>query len=57
MHTPYVPNSSKATNRVPKPVPRTEANCEPCDYGLDRYKQENERTEEKLNKMYRSIEL
>jgi hypothetical protein len=26
-------------------------------YSLDRYKQENERTEEKLNKIYRCIEL
>jgi len=32
MHTFHVPNSSKATNRVPEPVSRTEANCEPCDY-------------------------
>jgi hypothetical protein len=35
MYTPYVPNSFKVTYRVPEPVPRTKANCEPGDYDLD----------------------
>ena len=34
MYTPHVPNSLKAAYRVPEPVPRTETNCEPCDYDL-----------------------
>jgi hypothetical protein len=25
----------RVANRVPEPVPRTEANCEPCDYEVD----------------------
>jgi hypothetical protein len=33
MYTPHVPNSLKVAYRVPEPVPRTETNCEPCDYG------------------------
>jgi hypothetical protein len=33
MYTPHVPNSLKVANRVPEFVPRTEANCEPGDYG------------------------
>ncbi|KAK2380980.1 disease resistance protein RUN1 [Trifolium repens] len=32
MYTPHVPNSLKVAYRVPEPVPRTETNCEPCDY-------------------------
>jgi hypothetical protein len=32
MYTPHVPNSLRVAYRVPEPVPRTEANCEPCDY-------------------------
>ena len=34
MYIPHVPNSLKVAYRVPEPVPRTETNCEPCDYGL-----------------------
>jgi len=33
MYTHHVPNSLKVAYRVPEPVPRTEANYEPCDYG------------------------
>jgi len=32
MYTPHVPNSLKVAYCVPEPVPRTEANYEPCDY-------------------------
>jgi hypothetical protein len=34
MHIHYVPNSCKITYRVPEPVPHTEVNYEPDDYGL-----------------------
>jgi len=34
MYTPTYPNSLRVTYRVPEPVPRTEENCEPGDYGL-----------------------
>ena len=39
MYTPHVPNSLKVAYRVPEPVPRTETNCEPCDYDHDVFKQ------------------